>query len=51
MFFAAETAIELEVSLNSDINCISSSWMQENKLFLNLSKTEYVILWIIPKPN
>ena len=40
-FFATETAIELEVSLNSDINCISS-WMQENKLFLNLSKTEYV---------
>ena len=41
MFFAAETSVELEASLNSDMNCISS-WMQDN-LFLNLSKTEYVI--------
>ena len=32
MFFAAATAIELEVSLNSDVNCISL-WIQENKLF------------------
>lgn len=34
LFFTAKTAI--------DINRISS-WMQENKLFLNMSKTEYVI--------
>ena len=42
LFFTAKTAIELEASLNNDINRISS-WMQENKLFLNVSKTEYVI--------
>ena len=42
LFFAGKTAIELETSLNTDINNISS-WMQENKLFLNMSKTEYVI--------
>lgn len=42
VFFATETPTELEVSFNSDINCITL-WMQENKLFLNLSKTEYVI--------
>jgi len=42
-FFATKTAIELKASLNTDINRISS-WMQENiKLFLNISKTEYVI--------
>ena len=40
--FAAETAIALEASLNTDINH-TSSWMQENKVFLNMSKTEYVI--------
>ena len=42
LFFTAKTAIELEASLNNDINRISS-WMQENKLFLNMSKTEFVI--------
>ena len=41
-FFAVKTAIELEASLNNDINRISSL-MQENKLFLSMSKTEYVI--------
>ena len=41
-FFAAKTANELEASLNNDINRISS-WMQGNKLFLSMSKTEYVI--------
>ena len=39
--FGSKTAIELEASLNTDINRISS-WMQENKLFLHMSKTEYV---------
>ena len=39
--FASKTAIELEASLNTDINRISS-WMQENKLCLHMSKTEYV---------
>lgn len=42
LFFATETPTELEVSLHSGINCISL-WMQENKLFLNQGKTEYVI--------
>ncbi|PFX13381.1 RNA-directed DNA polymerase from mobile element jockey [Stylophora pistillata] len=42
LFFTAKTAIELEASLNNDINHISS-WMKENKLFWNMSKTEYVI--------
>ena len=42
LFYTAKTAIELEASLNNDINRISS-WMQENKLFRNMSKTEYVI--------
>ena len=42
LFFTAKTAIELKASLNNDINRISS-WMKENKLFLNISKTEYVI--------
>lgn len=42
LFFTAKTAIELEGSLNNDINCISS-WMPENKPFLNMSKTKYVI--------
>ena len=42
LFFTAKTAIELKASLNNDINRISS-WMKENKLFLNMSKTEYVI--------
>ena len=42
LFFTTKTAIELEASLNNDINRISS-WMQETKLFLNMSKTEYVI--------
>ena len=41
LFFAAKTAIELEARLNTDINRIYS-WMPENKLFLNVSKTEYV---------
>ena len=40
--FSAKTAIELEASLNIDINH-TSSWMQEKKLFLNMSKTESVI--------
>ena len=39
--FGSKTAIELEASLNTDINRISS-WMQENKLFLHMSKNEYV---------
>ena len=34
--------IELEASLNTYINRISL-WIQENKLFLSMSKTEYVI--------
>ena len=41
LLFASKTAIELDASLNTDINRISS-WMQENKLFLDMSKTEYV---------
>ena len=41
-FFCRKTAIELDTSLNTDINRISSG-MQQNKLFLNMSKTEYVI--------
>ena len=41
LLFASKTAIELEASLNTDINRISS-WVQENKLFLHMSKTEYV---------
>lgn len=34
--FAAKTAIELEASLNTGIKRISS-WVQENKLFMNMS--------------
>ena len=50
LFFAAKTAIELKASLY--LYCIDhvSSWMHENKLFLNLSKTEYVLnSWLTPK--
>lgn len=41
LLFAAKTAIELEARLNTGTNSVSS-WMQENKHFLNMSKTEYV---------
>ena len=37
LLFAPKTAIELEASLNTDINRISS-WMQENKLFLHRAR-------------
>ena len=41
-FLTTKTAIELEANLNNDVNRISS-WLEENKLFFNMSKTEYVI--------
>ena len=43
LYFSAKTVEELEIVLGLDMNNISSTWMQENKLFLNKGKTEYVI--------
>ena len=42
LYFSAKTVEELEIVLGLDMNNIST-WMQENKLFLNEGKTEYVI--------
>lgn len=42
IFFSAKTIDELEMCLNLDLNCISA-WLQDNDLFINLKKTEYVV--------
>lgn len=50
IYFAAKTTSDLEIFLNLDLNNISV-WMEKNNLFLNLTKTEYVIYGTYQNPK